>query len=94
MTQPPAQGLSPSVLPRPLPCPQRLQLVLPEPSQGAGEKEPEDLAQDRRRFWCHRADTLNNLSTKGKNQACKVQLLKVRRKIFKVIFAYGRAGSL
>ena len=33
--------------------------------QGAGEKEPEDFAQDSRRFGA-RADILNNLSIKRK----------------------------
>lgn len=67
MTQLPAQCLSPSVLPVAPPLPhRRLQLVLPETSQGSRREEPEDFAQDSRSFGATRADTLNNLSIKRK----------------------------
>ena len=71
MTQLPAQGLSPSVLPMAPPLPhRRLQLVPPgSRREGAGR-----LCSRQQEVWCKSRYIKQPVNKKEKNQACKVQL--------------------
>lgn len=75
MTHLRAQGLSPSVLPVAPPLPhRRLQLVLPETSQGSRREGAGRLCSRQQEVWCKSRYIKQPVNKKEKKQAGKVQL--------------------